>query len=181
MAWTAPMTAVANTIFTAAQFNTNVRDNLNETAPAKAVNAGGYFVATGVNAIAERTAGHDLINASETTASTSFVDLATPGPAVTKTTGTSAFVAVYGLVSIDTAGVSALMSFAVSGATAVTASDTRAVSFQPGSVAAARSLRASAVTLLDGLTPGSNTFTAKYRVTGGTGTFNNRRLAVYPL
>lgn len=175
------MTAVANSIFTAAQFNQYVRDNLNETAPAKAVNAGGYFVATGVNAIAERTAGSDLINASETTASTSFVDLATPGPAVTKTTGTSAFVAVYGLVSIDTAGVSALMSFAVSGATSASASDTRAVSYQPPSVAAARSIRASAVTLLDGLTPGSNTFTAKYRVTGGTGTFNNRRIAVLPL
>lgn len=175
------MTAVANSIFTAAQFNQYVRDNLNETAPAKAVNAGGYFVATGVNAIVERTAGGDFVNASETTASTSFVDLTTPGPAITKTTGTSAFVAVYGLVSIDTAGVSALMSFAVSGATAVTASDTRAVSFQPGSVAAARSLRASAVTHLDGLTPGSNIFTAKYRVTGGVGTFNNRRIAVYPL
>lgn len=175
------MTAVANSIFTAAQFNQYVRDNLNETAPAKAVNAGGYFVATGVNAIAERTAGGDFVNASETTASTSYTDLATPGPAITKTTGTSAFVAVYGLVSIDTAGVSALMSFDVTGATAVTATDTRAVSFQPGSVTAARSLRASAVTLLDGLTPGSNIFTAKYRVTGGTGTFNNRRIAVLPL
>lgn len=175
------MTAVANSIFTAAQFNQYVRDNLNETAPAKAANAGGYFVTTGVNAIAERTAGHDLINASETTASATFVDLATPGPAVTKTTGTSAFVAVYGLISIDTAGVTALMSFAVTGATAVAASDTRAVSYQPPSVAAARSLRVSAVTLLDGLTPGSNTFTAKYRVTGGTGTFNNRRIAVLPL
>lgn len=175
------MTAVANSIFTASQFNQYVRDNLNETAPAKAVNAGGYFVTTGVNAIAERTAGHDLINASETTASTTFVDLTTPGPAVTKTTGTQAFVAVYGLVSIDTAGVSALMSFAVSGATAVAATDTRSISYQPGSVAAARSLRASAVTLLDGLTPGSNIFTAKYRVTGGVGTFNNRRIAVIPL
>lgn len=175
------MTAVANTIFTAAQFNTNVRDNLNQTAPAKAVNAGGYFVTTAVNAIAERTAGDDFVNASETTASTSFTALATPGPAVTKTTGTSAVVSVYGLVSIDTAGVSALMSFAVSGATSVTASDTRAISYQPGSIASARSIRMSAVTLLTGLTAGSNTFTAQYRVTGGTGTFNNRRIAVLPL
>jgi hypothetical protein len=175
------MTAVANSIFTASQFNQYVRDNLNETAPAKAVNAGGYFVATGVNAIAERTAGGDLINAAEDTASTTFTDLATPGPAVTKTTGTSAFVAVYGLVSNNTAGFSALMSFDVTGATAVTASDTRAVTYQPPSVAAARSIRASAVTLLDGLTPGSNIFTAKYRVTGGTGSFNNRRIAVLPL
>ena len=54
MAWSAPMTAVANTVFTAAQFNQHVRDNLNETAPAKATASGGYFVATGVNAIAQR-------------------------------------------------------------------------------------------------------------------------------
>lgn len=181
MAWSAPMTAVANSIFTASQFNQFVRDNLNETAPAKAANAGGYFVTTGVNAIAERLAGADLINAAETTASTSFTDLATPGPEVTRVTGTSAIVAVYGLVSIDTAGVSALMSFAVSGATSVSASDTRSVTYQPPSVASARSIRASAVTLQDGLTPGSNVFTAKYRVTGGTGSFNNRRIAVIPL
>ena len=181
MAWSAPMTAVANSIFTAAQFNQFVRDNLNETAPAKAVNVGGYFVATGVNAIAERTAGDDFVNAGEDTTSTSFTDLATPGPAITKTTGTSALVAVYGLVSNDTAGVSALMSYAVTGATSAAASDTRSVTYQPGSVAAARSIRASAVTLHTGLTAGSNTFTAKYRVTGGTGTFNNRRIAVLPL
>lgn len=175
------MTAVANAIFTAAQFNQYVRDNLNETAPAKAVTAGGYFVATGVNALAERTAGSDFVNASEATSSTSYTALATPGPSVTKTTGTTAIVALYGLVSVDTAGSTAAMSYAVSGASAIAASDTRTVSYQPASVAAARSLRASAVTLQDGLTPGSNTFTAQYRVTGGTGTFNNRRIAVIPL
>jgi hypothetical protein len=175
------MTAVANSIFTAAQFNLNVRDNLNETAPAKAVNVGGYFVTTGVNAIAERSVAFDFVNAGESTGSTSFTDLATPGPAVTATTGTMALVIVYGLVSIDTAGVSALMSYAVTGATAVAASDTRSVTYQPPSVAAARSLRASAMTVQDALTPGSNTFTAKYRVTGGAGNFNNRRIAVIPL
>jgi hypothetical protein len=53
--WSAPMTAVANSTFTAAQFNQYVRDNLNETAPAKATSAGSYFVADGVNSIAERT------------------------------------------------------------------------------------------------------------------------------
>ena len=34
MAWTAPMTAVSGSVLTAAQWNTNVRDNLLETAPA---------------------------------------------------------------------------------------------------------------------------------------------------
>ena len=56
MAWTAPMTAVANAVFTAAQFNTHVRDNLLETAPAKATTTGGYFVATGTNTIVQRVA-----------------------------------------------------------------------------------------------------------------------------
>jgi hypothetical protein len=32
-----------------------------------------------------------------------------------------------------------------------------------------------------GLTPGSTTFTAKYDVTGGTGTFANRSIVVVPL
>ena len=56
MAWSAPMTAVANSTFTAAQFNQYVRDNLNETAPALATAAGSYFAADGINSIAERRA-----------------------------------------------------------------------------------------------------------------------------
>src|SRR3546814_19340432 len=75
MAWTAPMTAVANTVFTAAQFNQHVRDNLNETAPAKATAAGGYFVATGVNAIAQRIADGNTDTNTGTTTSTTYTDL----------------------------------------------------------------------------------------------------------
>ena len=37
MTWTAPMTAVAGAVYTAAQWNTSIRDNLNETAVAKAL------------------------------------------------------------------------------------------------------------------------------------------------
>src|SRR5690606_12967068 len=44
MAWSAPMTAVSGSVFTAAQFNQFVRDNLNETAPARATTAGAHFV-----------------------------------------------------------------------------------------------------------------------------------------
>lgn len=61
MAWTSPMTAVANTEFTAVQFNTHIRDNLLETAPAKAVNPGSYFAVSGTNSIAERTPAQDII------------------------------------------------------------------------------------------------------------------------
>lgn len=52
MAWTAPGTAVGNTLLTAAFWNTHVRDNMLETAPAKATQAGQIFHATGPNVIA---------------------------------------------------------------------------------------------------------------------------------
>lgn len=48
------MTAVSGAAFTAAQFNTHVRDNLLETAPAKATTANGLFVATGLHSIEEQ-------------------------------------------------------------------------------------------------------------------------------
>lgn len=51
MAWTAPRTWVTGEIVTAAYLNSNVRDNLLETAPAKATAAGDIFVATASNAI----------------------------------------------------------------------------------------------------------------------------------
>ena len=39
----------------------------------------------------------------------------------------------------------------------------------------------SATFYVTGLTAGSNTFTAKYRVDAGTGTFANRTIVVIPL
>ena len=80
MAWTAPRTAVAGATFSAAQFNANVRDNLNETAPAKATAASQLFVSTGPNAIAARVPSTARVDTAESTSSTSYVDLATPGP-----------------------------------------------------------------------------------------------------
>lgn len=183
MAWTAPMTAVANTTFTAAQFNQHVRDNLNETAPALATTAGSHFAATGVNAIAERqTQGAtDLNNA--TTTSTTFTDLDAPGaigPTVTVETGPSALVIVQAQLSNDGAG-SSRMAYAVSGATTIAAADNRGTGiFGTAGIA----LIASSVALHFGglaLTPGSNTFTAKYRVSSGEGTFTQRRIVVFPL
>ena len=51
MAWTAPRTWVATETLTAALLNTHLRDNMLETAPAKAANAGEWFRATAANAI----------------------------------------------------------------------------------------------------------------------------------
>lgn len=181
MAWTAPMTAVSNAIFTASQFNTYIRDNLLETAPAKAATAGGYFVATGANAIAQRVATTTTQPNSGTTTSTSFTATlaGTPGtnPAVTVSTGTSALVIISADISTATAiPAGAFMSFAVSGATTIAASDTYAAK-TTGTV----TVGASRVIHLTNLNAGSNVFTLQYHVTSGpTGTYANRSITVVP-
>lgn len=180
MAWTAPMTAVAGNAFTAAQFNTYVRDNLLETAPAKATTAGGYFVATGSNAITQRLAATDHVATTETTTSTSYTNLTTVGPSVTVTTGTTALVAIYSSLQQTVGSGNVIsMSYEVSGATTVAAGDTWAVAFTASATNA--SVRSGMTYLHTGLNAGSNTFTAKYRVNGGTGSYVNRRITVLPL
>lgn len=177
MAWTAPMTATANSVFTAAQFNTYVRDNLNETAPAKATAAGQIFVSTAANSIAARVPVTASVATTETTTSASYTDLATPGPAVTCTTGTQAIVSIRSGIS-DSTTQSALMSYAITGATTWSPGDD-SYSLLNGGTAG---MHASAMYLHTGLTAGSNTFTAKYRsVAGSTGTFNFRKIIVIPL
>lgn len=179
MAWTAPMTAVASSVFTAAQFNTFVRDNLLETAPAKATTSGSLFVGTGVNTIAERIPAKQRVGTSETTGSTSYTDLATAGPTVTVTTGTDALVLTTCTVADSASGTNTYSSYAISGATTVAATDDRSIFMT--TAAANQGMRASVAYFEDALTPGSNTFTAKYRVISGTGTFGNRMLTVIPL
>lgn len=179
MAWSAPMTAVANSVFTAAQFNANIRDNLLETAPGKATTGSRLFVATGANAIAERGNDNQNVATSETTASTSFTDLATVGPSITLTTGTKAFVMFAARVANNTGGSSCVAAVDISGATTSAASDTRSLFYE--SSAANDNARFSVAYIHTGLTSGSNTFKLQYRVTGGTGTFLDRNLAVQAL
>ena len=182
MAWSTPLTAVANAALTAAQWNASVRDNLNETAPAKATAAGQLFVSTGVNAIAARTPTTAVVATLESTASTTFVDLTTVGPAVTVTTGTKALVFTTAQLSSNTAGASNNASYAVSGASTVAASVAGGVAFR--SAVINQDARISVADLVSGLTPGSNTFTMKYAVgaaPAGTGSFQNRAITVLPL
>jgi hypothetical protein len=51
----------------------------------------------------------------------------------------------------------------------------------PITVSASLNPRLSIVTLLTGLTAGSNIFTAKYRLSGGTATFFDRDISVIDL
>ncbi|MFI1197688.1 hypothetical protein ACH4T9_31130 [Micromonospora sp. NPDC020750] len=179
MAWIAPMTAVANSVFTAAQFNAHVRDNLNETAAAKATSAGRIFVATGPNALAERQVGSATVTNAQTTTSTLWTDLSTVGPTVTITTGTTVIVALSCLMSVSAAGSNSQMGVAVSGASTIAANTDDAVIAE--SSAANDLYQVSYVFPITGLTAGTNTFTAKYQVgISGTGSFSRRRIVVFP-
>lgn len=172
------MTAIANSVFTAAQFNTFVRDNLNETAPAKSTTTSSHFVGNGVNSIVERVSGVDGVAAAETTLSTSYTDLATVGPTVTQTTGTIAFVFIRCGMENSGANAGSFMSFEVSGASTIAAADTQSINIA-GLTAASR-FRLGTAYMLNNLTGGVNTFTAKYKVSANTGTFTQRQLSVMP-
>lgn len=180
MAWSAPMTAVANNAFTAAQFNTYVRDNLNETAPAKATLTGQIPVATGTNAIAMRRVSSDVIAAIWNTTSTTYSDSVAAGPIVSLTTGDRALVMMHCFVTANTNSEYAFYTFDVSGATTSTPNDNRAVYFARYTTQIGMSC--GTTVLVTGLTPGTNVFTAKYRSSNATNTatFDNRRLAVLP-
>lgn len=156
MSWTAPPTFVSGAVLTAAQMN---------------ILGGDIAFLGGPKGTA--------VNGSQTTASAAYTDLATVGPQVTVTTGANAVVVLTAFLQNNTAFDEAFMSFAVTGATTLAASDTTSVLFQAsnsGGVA-----QQGATYLVPGLTAGSNTFTAKYRVNSGTGTFANRSIVVFPL
>lgn len=176
MAWTAPMTGVVNTTLTAAQWNTYIRDNSLETMPAKASTAGRWFVATGANAIAERSISGAEVLTSQTTTSTSYTDLTTSGPAVTATTGTRALVFIASRMSNSSDNTDSWASVAVSSATTIAANDEWAL--MTDGVNTSDANQSGMFKFFDNLTAGSNVFTMKYRVGAGTGTFENRRICV---
>lgn len=118
---------------------------------------------------------------SQTTTSTSYTDLTTAGPSVTVTIGSSGLALV--TLSADmyngTSGAYAFTSFVVSGGNTVAASDANGISV--GGSTANPEILIGRTVLLTGLTAGSTTFKLQYRVSGGTGTFINRNIAVVPL
>lgn len=177
MAWTTPMTATANQTLTAAQWNTNVRDNLNETMPNIVKNIVSTLCFTdGANSLVERRGTSARISSSQSTTSTSYTDLATPGPTVTLTTGTIVLVIAQAQATNSGSTSTHHTSWAISGATTLAASDVWAISDR----GTANNQRAM-VYLHTGLTAGTNTFRMKYNVLSGTGTWAKRHLAVIPL
>ena len=121
----------------------------------------------------------------QTTTSTSYTNLTTSGPAVTITTGTKALVIVSANFAPDSQDAKAYMDFDVSGATTRSASDTTSLmTYGEGQAYTGQKyaipIRASVANLIT-LTAGSNTFTAKYRVTGNTGQWSDRTIFVMNL
>lgn len=172
------MTAVAGATFTAAEFNQYVRDNLNECPTAKATGTAQFFVSTGANAVAARQMANAVVAAPQTTASTSYANLATVGPQVTVTTGTLAMVLFASRIQNSLTNGAAEVSVEVTGASAIGASGEWSIKLD--GIASSNALRMGMIHMFSGLTPGSNTFTMKYLVGSGTGTFSSRELIVLP-
>lgn len=119
---------------------------------------------------------------SEGTTSTTYTDLATSGPAVTVTVGPSgiALVLFGGQQSNGTASNGCRTSVAIGAATATDGDSASMLNSASGGLG--MSQKFSHHILVTGLTPGSVTFTMKYRASvGGTATFAARRITVIPL
>jgi hypothetical protein len=177
MAWSTPLTAVSNTTLTAAQWNASVRDNLLETATAKASASGTYFAGTGLNGIAERTLGIDSIATAETTTSTSAADLATAGPTVSVTSGTKVVAMLNAGMSNNTVGAISSMFVDVTGATTQGVTNNLALRFTASTAAA---LSQASMAFGYPVTGGTSQYQAKYSASGGTSTFASRRLTIMP-
>lgn len=112
---------------------------------------------------------------SQSTASTSYVDLATAGPSVTLVTGTTALVSFNCFMGLGV-GEAGYIAVAVSGATTLAASNNYQAEAFVASTAA--EITTGKTFVFSGLTAGTNTFKLQYRVGSGTVEFIRRELVV---
>lgn len=179
MAWTAPRTWSANAVLTAAQLNQHLRDNLNELLPAVASESGEWYSVSTANNMVGRVVKSTTVGRQERTSSTTYTSLQTTGPSVTLTTGPMALVFMRCALENTLADNPAIMSYEITGATTSTGTSVMdARSITTDGVQANQYWRIGGISVVD-LTPGENTFNAKYRCGGsGTSTFSARFLAV---
>lgn len=180
MAWTTPMTFVPGNVLTAAQLNTHLRDNMLETAPGRASVLNSIFVSQSPFRIEERTIKANRVATSQSLTTSSYADLATVGPSVTCTTGTSAIVFLNSTFTPAVTDTGCGMSFAVTGDSDRSAADKDAILID--GTTGGNALRVGTNIFVSGLTPGVNVFTAKYKSSGNNSTtFNDRFIGVLPL
>ncbi len=205
MAWTAPATATTGQTVTAAFWNAQIRDNFLETSAATVTTAGDLVYADAANSMGSRLAigaatthlvsdgsapvwravATDVDTGTDTGASTSYVTLAAAAPSdwafateieVTVTTGTVALVLLKAQLSNNTGGSGTFLSYSVSSATTVAASDNHSIFYESSN--ANDSAEFGGFDLRTGLTAGSNVFTLEGRVNGNTGTIQRPEIAV---
>ena len=174
-----PSTTLGDIEYRSATANTNTRLAVGTTGQVLTVSGGVPAWQTAASAIPANAGA--VVNTNQSTNSTTYTDLVTVGPAVTVTTGTSALVIVTADMRVADAGVRSYMGYAVSGATTIAANDETAVMQQPSGNFTRAGGRASAASVVT-LTAGSNTFTAKYRLSTNTDDeFSNRAIFVMNL
>lgn len=179
MPWTNPKTFVPG-VLTAADLNTYLRDNMNETMVGKASAPGRMFVTAGENEIVERNPHGSQVTFSNSVSSGSYTDFSNPGPTLTCATGTSAIVCISAEFETSTDPYNVgYVSVEVSGASSIAAWDGRAV--QAKYVDKNRLGRFGVTSIIDTLTPGSNTFKLVGRVSGTGCVISYRELVVIPL
>jgi len=182
MAWTVPMTFVDGAVLTAAQLNTQLRDNFLETIPAKSTNnggvGGGYFAVTGPYSLAERGVTYAEVNTAQSLTSTAYIDLATVGPSVGATTSSVALILFSVEVNSSVRKGECAIAVEVAGATSKEAGDDAAIILSTDT----NSQNAfGGFVFFNDLTPGYNIFSLKYRTGDKTATFRNRRILALPM
>jgi hypothetical protein len=118
---------------------------------------------------------HDTSAGNDT--STSFTDLDTVGPTATVTSGNRVLMVLKCVLSNNTVNALSAMGVSSSGAHTVSASDI--YSLRHTSSTANAQVAASFVHIF-GVTPGTSTWTAQYKVTSGTGNFDARMMSIVP-
>lgn len=189
MAWTSPMTFIPNTVLTAAQLNTHLRDNLLELGPAKATGADttGYFVVDSPHQISRRIITSHVMSAARSTNSSAWTDLDQAfdqgaGPTIKVYTGTKALLMIESRVKkqVDAPHKdTAFVGVEIFGATEREPEDRYALKFSQYKDTAVCGMFAY---VAENLTPGMNFFRLKYKVQGeSTATFSFSRILILPL
>ncbi len=121
---------------------------------------------------------NNTVSTQESTASTSYTDLSTSGPAVTlASVGNQALVTVRTQVFGSTATfITGHMGFTVSGATSRAAADSDSLGMQCNNAAGGNWITGSQ---LISINAGTNTYTAKYKAVNGTAVYAARRIWVF--
>jgi len=174
-----PETTLGDIAYRSSTANTNTRLGIGTTGQVLAVSGG--VPAWTTPASAAPASATNRVDTSQSTTSTSYVGLAT-AQSVTLTTGTKVLVIISS--SIQGSGSNAHhASYAISGATTVSSSDTWAIVNSGDGGAGSKQILQMSYVSYQTVTAGSNTFTMQFRSGGGseTATFKNREITVIDL